>query len=81
TKKREILFPRQIAHYQLAEENKKIFKKEYWSLIARLFGMKVSTVIHSYSMIDGWKNLPTPEGREIREVLGLFKNHWISYRK
>ena len=74
TQKRKSVFPRQIAQYQIAEENKEIFKKESWSLIARLFDMTDAGVMHSYYKIGAWKNLPTSEGWEIRKALSLFKN-------
>ena len=55
THKRKIVFPRQIAHYCLGEENKKIFKREHWSLIAKLFDMKGASVIYGYYKINSWK--------------------------
>ena len=74
THERKIVFPRQIAHYRIAEENKKIFKKEHWSLIARLFDMTDANIKYSYSKINSWKDLSTSEGWEIREALSLFKD-------
>jgi len=70
-----IVFPRQLCHYQISEENKKIFDNEYWALTARLFDTEVSTVRYNYRKIEGWKDLPvpTPECEKVKEVLGLFQ--------
>lgn len=71
--KREIVFPRQLCQYRITKENKKIFEgREYWSLTAGLFKQSHSVVIHNYSGIEESKELPTFEGKIIREVLGLF---------
>ena len=73
TKKRKILFPRQLCQYQISEENKKIFNnKKYWTFTAGLFNESHSNIIHSYSEIEKFKKSPTTEGIKIREVLDLF---------
>ncbi len=72
--KHDILFPKQICHYEISEENLKIFGHINWLLTAKYFGVKDGKIRHGHKNIASWKDLPTLEGKKIRELFALLKN-------
>ncbi len=73
----EIRLPRQIAQYQIYEENKKIFRGGYPNIIAKLFDQNHSTILNSCKKIDLLKKEKNTEFGEVLELLNFFEipNH------
>lgn len=77
-RKKKTILAYQLCQYQIIEKNKEIFNDHgVWNLTAGLFKNSSPIVMRNYYEIEKSRELPTSEGKIIREVLSLFSGNCL----